>query len=119
MRVTLDRLELLEALKKVGKAKRAPKGVQVSGLKTGALLPRLGGVNVEMPGGTTFVHAVDGALKMELEFKAADMVTIAKVLATFDASQSVVVLDLVGARMKLSCGKFSTSVSCSAAGDAK
>ena len=110
MAFSVDRLELLEALKRVGKAKRAPRGATSSGLTVGAFVPRLGGIKVEMPGGSTFVRTLDGSLRDEVEFLAVKMAPIKKVLATFGRDRLSVEITVEQSQIVFKCGSFKASV---------
>ena len=60
--LTVKRAELVEASEPRTKMKRAPNGVQATGLRDAALIPAIGGFRVEMPGGAHFVWAISGKL---------------------------------------------------------
>ena len=60
--LTVKRVELVEALERRTKMKRAPNGVPTTGLRDAALIPAIGGFRVEMPGGAHFVWAISGKL---------------------------------------------------------
>ena len=52
--LVVGRIELIEALARRTKMRRAPVGVPTSGLREAAFIPALGGFRVEMPGGAHF-----------------------------------------------------------------
>ena len=60
--LTVKRVELVEALGRRTKMKRAPNGVPATGLRDAAFVPAIGGFRVEMPGGAHFVWAISGKL---------------------------------------------------------
>ena len=60
--LTVKRVELVEALGRRTKMKRAPNGVPATGLRDAAFIPAIGGFRVEMPGGAHFVWAISGKL---------------------------------------------------------
>ena len=60
--ITVKRVELVEALGRRTKMKRAPNSVPTTGLRDAAFIPAIGGFRVEMPGGAHFVWAVSGQL---------------------------------------------------------
>ena len=78
MRVALQ--ELIEAFERRTKMKRAPDGVRSTGLKEVALVPALGGMRVEMPGGSHFVWSLEGELMEVILLDASAVPRILKVV---------------------------------------
>lgn len=66
--LTVKRAELVEALERRTKMKRAPNGVPATGLRDAAFIPAIGGFRVEMPGGAHFVWAISGKLSTTVCF---------------------------------------------------
>lgn len=102
--------ELVEALNRTTKMKRAPAGVRSTGLKEGAFVPELTGFRVEMPGGSTLVNLKSGKLECEVVFQAKRMASIAKALSSLLSKEEVVTIDISKTEIALQCGSFKTKL---------
>lgn len=102
--------EFVEALGKRTHMKRAPVGARSTKLSKCGFVPRLGGILVEMPGGSTFVGLISGHLENEVELNVKDIIPLHKVLLTFGTDQQYVELSISREKTNFSCGKFSLVV---------
>lgn len=102
MQVALS--ELVEALNRTTKMKRAPAGARSTGLKEGALVPELTGFRVEMPGGSSLVNIKSGRLETEVVFEAKRMTPIAKVLASYLHKEDYVTVLVSEFELTFQCG---------------
>ncbi len=90
----VKRIELLEALARRTKMKRAPAGATSTGLKEVAFIPAIGGFRVEMPGGAHFVWAIAGELSDEVCFHPKFIDGLLKILTSQTAeTASILVID--------------------------
>ena len=102
--VIVGRVELIEALSRRTKMRRAPVGVPTTGLREAALIPALGGFRVEMPGGTHFVWAIEGEMPEEVIFDPKSVDRVLKVLISQAAKDDKVALSFQHNQMTLTCG---------------
>lgn len=102
--IVIGRVELVEALSRRTKMRRAPSGVPTTGLREAAFIPALGGVRVEMPGGEHFVWAIDGGLLEEVIFDPKSVDRVLKVLISQAALSDKVDLQVGPEAMTLTCG---------------
>lgn len=103
MKVPLS--ELLNALNRSTKMKRAPSGASSSGLKQAAFVPELTGFRVEMPGASSLVNVLEGNLPYEIVFDLSKIELLRKVLKKYsDYSETTVELSLLSGRLEVVCG---------------
>ena len=102
--LVVGRIELIEALARRTKMRRAPVGVPTSGLREAAFIPALGGFRVEMPGGAHFVWAIEGELSEEVIFDPKSVDRVLKVLISQAALSDKVALQVGPEAMTLTCG---------------
>lgn len=88
MQVGLDKI--IEALARMTKMKRAPAGVRSTGLMVGAFVPTIGGMRVEMPGGSYFVWVRERVLTEEIEFDVKPILSTLKVLRSLVGTETTV-----------------------------
>ena len=100
----VGRVELIEALSRRTKMRRAPVGVPTTGLREAALIPALGGFRVEMPGGAHFVWAIEGELPEEVIFDPKTVDRVLKVLISQAALADKVELSTSQEHITLRCG---------------
>lgn len=100
--------ELVDALNRTTKMKRAPAGVRSTGLKDGAFVPEKSGFRVEMPGGSSFVNLKSGNLEKEVVFQAKRIAPIAKALSTLISKEESVTLNVGKTQIVFQCGSFTT-----------
>jgi hypothetical protein len=100
----VGRVELIEALSRRTKMRRAPAGVPATGLREAAFIPALGGFRVEMPGGAHFVWAIEGELPEEVIFDPKSVDRVLKVLTSQATLADKVELSTTLEHMSLSCG---------------
>lgn len=111
IRLVVELEEFLEALERRTEAKRAPAGASSTGLREGALVPRLGGFRVEMPGGAHFVTLLDGRLDREVVFPMASIPALVKALNSLKHKEQKLVLACENTVIRFRCGGFSTEIS--------
>ncbi|MDI3337193.1 hypothetical protein QKW60_12295 [Defluviimonas aestuarii] len=107
--LVVGRVELMEALSRRTKMKRAPNGVLSSGLKEAAFIPALSGIRVEMPGGSHFVWVIDGELYEEVVFDAKFVDSLAKVLVS-QATETDARLEVAPNVVVLRCGSSKVTI---------
>ena len=100
----VGRVELIEALSRRTKMRRAPVGVRSTGLSEAAFIPAIGGFRVEMPGGAHFVWAIEGELAEEVIFDPKAVDRVLKVLISQAALADKVELSTTPEHISLSCG---------------
>lgn len=100
----VGRMELVEALSRRTKMRRAPVGVPATGLREAAFIPALGGFRVEMPGGAHFVWAIEGELPEEVIFDPKSVDRVLKVLISQAALADTVELSSSAEHISLRCG---------------
>lgn len=100
----VGRVELIKALSRRTKMRRAPVGVPTTGLREAALIPALGGFRVEMPGGAHFVWAIEGELPEEVIFDPKTVDRVLKVLISQAALADKVELSTSQEHITLRCG---------------
>ena len=102
-------VELIEALERSTKMKRAPAGARSMGLRVGAFVPAVGGMRVEMPVGAHFVWNTEGRLEEKVIFAVKPIPSILKVLRSHVGRQENVDISIGPDLITLSCGatKFS------------
>lgn len=103
MQVGLD--ELIDAFARSTKMKRAPAGASSTGLHIGALVPAVGGMRVEMPGGAHFVWITKGTLTEEVEFKVKPIASTLKVLRSLQGKETNVDIIIDRKMINFTCGK--------------
>ncbi|MDO5759362.1 MAG: hypothetical protein Q4P24_18385, partial [Rhodobacterales bacterium] len=96
--------ELVEALNRTTKMKRAPAGARSTGLKEGAFVPELTGFRVEMPGGSSLVNIKSGKLETDVVFEVRRMAPIAKVLSTHLPKEEEVTILVSETELAFKCG---------------
>ena len=100
----VGRVELIEALSRRTRMRRAPVGVPTTGLREAAFIPALGGFRVEMPGGAHFVWAIEGELTEEVIFDPKAVDRVLNVLISQAALADKVELSTTPEHIALSCG---------------
>jgi hypothetical protein len=102
-------VELIEALERSTKMKRAPAGARSKGLRIGAFVPGVGGMRVEMPGGAHFVWISEGNLEQEVTFNVKPIPGLLKVLRSHVGHHDQVEIDTSHEMITFACGgtKFS------------
>lgn len=102
--LTVGRVELIEALARRTKMLRAPAGVRSTNLKEAAFIPALGGVRVEMPGGSHFVWALEGSLPDEIIFDPKFVNLMLSVLKSQEGRSSTATLSISASQFEIRCG---------------
>ena len=100
----VGRMELVDALSRRTKMRRAPVGVPTTGLREAAFIPALGGFRVEMPGGAHFVWAIEGKLPEVVIFDPKSVDRVLKVLISQAAVADTVHLSSSPELISLRCG---------------
>mgnify|MGYP005990723311 FL=1 len=104
------RTQIVEALKRTTKMKRAPAGASSSRLKEGAFVPDLVGFRVEMPGGSSLVVLDEGRLEKEVLFVAAKMEPVQKVLSSYNGDDDIVQISIGQSVIIFRCGSSKLTV---------
>ncbi len=102
--VTVGSVELIEALARRTKMRRAPNGVPATGLREAAFIPALGGFRVEMPGGAHFVWVIAGVLAEEVTFDPKAVDRLLKVLKSQAALTSEATIFVGTYGLDVHCG---------------
>lgn len=108
--ITVASADLLAAFSHRIKMKRAPAGVKATGLKDAALIPTQGGVLVDMPGISTFVPAISGALSQTPVFEVRAIEGVTRVLSKYGDEFAEVVIILGDGTLKFHIGKAVSTV---------
>ncbi|AXI46533.1 hypothetical protein C1J03_11195 [Sulfitobacter sp. SK012] len=106
----VKRTQMVEALKRTTKMKRAPAGARSSRLKEGAFVPELVGFRVEMPGGSSLVDLEEGRLEREVVFVAAKMEPVLKVLSSYDGADDMVDISIGETEIVFRCGSSKLTI---------
>ena len=108
MRVSLA--ELIEALGRYTRMKRAPAGSTSTGLREAAFIPALGGMRVEMPGGGHFVWALHGELSEEVVFEPKSIHSVIRVLKSYIGKQAEAEVSATDSHVVIMCGRTTFSL---------
>ena len=108
MRVGLT--ELIEALERHTRMRRAPAGATSTGLHEAAFLPALGGMRVQMPGGSHFVWSLDGELTEEVIFDSKAVSSVIKVLKSHSGRQTEAEVSVTEVHVVIRCGMTTLSL---------
>jgi hypothetical protein len=103
--------ELLVALNRSTRMKRAPTGVFSSGLNQAAFVPELTGFRVEMPGASSLVNTLEGRLPYEIIITDLSKIALLKkVLKKYQGySEAEVSLNLLPGKLDIVCGSTKMS----------
>jgi hypothetical protein len=108
MRVSLA--ELIEALGRHTRMKRGPAGSTSTGLREAAFIPALGGMRVQMPGGSHFVWAVEGELSEEVVFDPKSVMLVIKALKSHIEKQAEADVSSTASHLVIKCGGTTLSL---------
>ena len=97
--------ELVVAMRRTTKMKRAPAGAKSTGLNEGAFVPELTGFRLEMPGGSSLVNIKIGEkLDEEVLFDPKQLAPIAKALSTYLGKENIVRIAISRKTIEFHCG---------------